>query len=129
MKVVVDASVIVDYLRRGDVPGVLYLEILRQRVEVVISTVTVAELYAGGSAQKGGKQRDNLDLVMTGAEIAGVDLAMAKAVGEMRSKYRLGLADAFIAALALSENLPVATLDTSDFSPVEGLQVYAMLAS
>lgn len=124
MKIVADASIIIDYLRRGDVPHVQYLEILRQGIGVMVSAVTAAELYTGESAQPRGRQRENLDIIMEGVEIAGTDLAQAKLVGKIRANNKLGLADAFVAALAISEDLPVATLDVRDFSRVSGLRIY-----
>ena len=109
MKVVVDTSVIVDYLRTKDLKS-LFVKI-KNTGDIVISLITVAELYCGKSVQEAGPERETLEGIAGGAEIMIPDLKIAKSAGYLRAKYQSSLADAFIASLAIEMDLPLATLD------------------
>lgn len=116
MRSIIDASVVIHWLRTGDD--------LLEDVDGVISTVTIGELFVGASAQKGGKQRESILEVLKGWKQISPSLETAILAGELRYKYKLALGDAFVAALALEENLPLATLDSSDFQKIKGLKLY-----
>jgi len=116
MRLIIDASVVIHWLRTGDD--------LLEDVDGVISTVTIGELFVGDSAQKGGKQRESILEVLKGWKQISPRLETAILAGELRYKYRLALGDAFVAALALEENLPLATLDSGDFKKIKGLKLY-----
>ncbi|TSC84104.1 MAG: hypothetical protein G01um101416_1134 [Microgenomates group bacterium Gr01-1014_16] len=125
MKVVLDTSVIIDYLRQGGMgTGNFFLELVEQEVEMEMSAVTVAELYVGKTAQTGGKQRRKIDEIIGGVIINSPSLEMAKLVGEIRYKFKLSLQDAFVAALAMNEDLPVVSRDKKAFGRVPGIRFY-----
>ena len=116
MRSIIDASIVIHWLRTGDD--------LLEDVDGVISTVTIGELFVGDSAQKGGKQRESILEVLKGWEQISPKLETAILAGELRCKYKLTLGDAFVAALALEENLPLATLDSGVFKKIKGLKFY-----
>lgn len=122
MKVVIDTSVAIDYLRRGDSKKTLYMTLSRKE-EFVMSLVTVAELYAGRSAQKEEKQKGLIEEMLRGVEVIIPSLDTAKEAGKLRAEYQLSLGDAFVAALALDLNVPLATLDVRDFKKIDGLKM------
>jgi len=124
MKLVLDASVVIDFLRRKDKFNSLYMQALYGEFEFVMSGITVAEVFSGDSAQKGGKQNQEWETILSGIEVRGVDIETARFVGKIKNAYRLSLGDAFVAALALEENLPLATLDSGDFRKIKGLKLY-----
>ena len=124
MRLVIDASVIVDYLRQRGKTGLMFLKLVENGEKMMVSSVTVAELYAGKSAQKGGGQREKLDEVIAGIELIMPDHEMARRVGQAKYEWGLSLADAFVAALALQENLPLATLDRKAFAFIKKLKFY-----
>lgn len=124
MKLVLDASVIIDFLRRKDKINSLYMQASYREFEFVMSGVTVAEVFSGASAQKGGKQNQEWETILSGIEIRGVDIETARVVGKIKNAHRLSLGDAFIAALALDQDLPLATLDSHDFKKIKGLKLY-----
>ena len=92
-----------------------------------LSVVTVAELRAGIALLPAGKRRDNLHdnlekrlLPMFVNRVLSFDMACTKAYAELLAKSRaaglaLESADAFIAAIALSNGFAVATRDTRPF--------------
>ena len=116
MKAVIDASVVIHWLRTGDD--------LLEPIAGVISTVTVAELFAGASAQAGGKQRHKILQALGGWVQVKPTTESAILAGELKYKYKLSLGDAFIAALAVDQNLPLATLDSRAFRKIKGLKLY-----
>lgn len=89
-----------------------------------VKGVTVAEVFSGASAQKGGKQNREWETILSGIEVRGVDIETARVVGKIKNTHRLSLGDAFVAALAVELNLPLATLDSGDFKKIKGLKLY-----
>mgnify|MGYP001575620405 CR=1 FL=1 len=121
MKVVVDTSIIVDFLRRQTDSDSYYIQ-LKQKEVVVISLITVAELYSGRSAYEA-KQNQYIQNIVHTAEVVIPTQETAKMAGRLRLDYSLSLADAFIAALALDLNVPLATLNVRDLKQIDGLKM------
>lgn len=127
MKVVVDADVIIDHLRRRGTENTLYNRLVELQEQLVMSLVTVAEVYSGKSAQVGGNQREILEEMMGGIEIITPALETAKSVGKLKSEYNhLLLGDAFVAVLALELSLPLATFNVREFRKVKSLILYPL---
>ena len=97
---------------------------LVEEVEPVMSSVTVAEIYAGKSAQNEGRQRSLLDKYILGVDVVFPTLKTAKLVGKLRYEYKMSLGDAFVAAFALEMKLPLASLDKRAFGKIKGLKIY-----
>jgi predicted nucleic acid-binding protein len=113
MPLLIDTDVIIDYLR--DRPeAVSYLENLTDFL--LISAVTVAELYAG---VRDGEERTALDSFIQAFEMVAVDEEIAVKGGLYRRDYskshNTGLADALIAATADSRNVELVTLNKKHF--------------
>ncbi|MBE7561666.1 type II toxin-antitoxin system VapC family toxin [Acidithiobacillus sp. HP-6] len=99
-----------------------------------LSTITVAELRSGIALMPAGKRRNNLHenlekhlLPMFSNRILPFDMACTKAYADLLVKSRAtGLAvetaDAFIAAVAITNGFAVATRDTTPFEAA-GLNV------
>ena len=109
MPLLIDTDVIIDYLR--DRPeAVTYLENLTE--PLLISAVTVAELYAG---VRDGAERIALDSFIQAFEIVTVEEEIAVKGGLYRRDYskshNTGLADALIAATAEVRSAELVTLN------------------
>src|SRR5438105_14590954 len=95
-QLLIDTDVLVDYLHERK-EAVLYLENLKE--EILISSVTIAELYAG---VREGKERLKLEAFLLAFEIIPIDKEIAIRGGLYRRDYGkshgTGLADAIIAA-------------------------------
>jgi len=109
----IDTDVIIDYLR-GHADAVAYLENLT--VPLLISTITVAELYAG---VRDGEERTALEAFISAFELIPISEAIAARGGLYRRDYRksnhIGLADALIAATAEVYGATLITLNTKHF--------------
>lgn len=95
-----DTDVLIDYLR-GENEAVAYLEDLTELL--VVSSITVAELYAG--VREGG-ERHILDQFLLVFEHVPIDTNIARQGALFRREYGpshgVGLADAIIAATAMN---------------------------
>lgn len=112
-----DTDVIVDYLR-GHEGALRWIDGLE--VPVYLSTVTIAELYAG---VRDGDERAGLDQFVHAFLPVDVTAAIAKQAGLYRRDYGkshgTGLGDAIIAASAVAVNATLATLNRKHFPMLE----------
>ncbi len=108
--ILIDTDVLIDYLR-GYPQATHWLESLNQ--PLCISTITIAELYAG---VRDDQERETLDGFLDAFEWVVVDGEIGKQAGLSRRDYGkshgTGLADAVIAACAQAANARLATLNT-----------------
>lgn len=130
-------SPVADRLPAGllDTSVVIDLEQLspeRLPIQVAISSVTLAELAAGPAATGDPVERairqDRLQRTEAAFDPLPFDLEAARAYGRVYSavvargrKPRSRVADLFIAAVALAEDLPLVTRNADDFAGLERL--------
>jgi predicted nucleic acid-binding protein len=112
-QLLIDTDVLIDYLL--DYPAaVSYVEARQERL--LISVVTVAELYAG---IREGEERARLEQFLLAFEIIPLDLRLAVQGGLYRRDYRkshsVRLADDLIAATATQRQAPLVTLNRKHF--------------
>lgn len=109
----VDTDVLIDYLRSRP-EAVQYIEGLTE--PLVVSAITVAELYAG---VREGAERTALDTFVQAFTILAVDDEIAVNGGLYRrdygKSYGVGLADALIAATAEKHRATLVTLNDRHF--------------
>lgn len=125
MRVVLDASVFIDFLRRPESEKLLSRKIIEKEY-LIFSLVTVAELYSGKSVWEEGKARELLLKVLETAEIVIPSFEDAREVGKLRAAYQISLGDAFVAQLAIQRNYPLATLDKKAFGEIARLKLYSL---
>ncbi len=125
--ILIDTNVISEPLRKAPAPGVVaWLD--AQPLEILhLSAVTVAELRFGVAAMPDGKRRDFLDtqleqriLPLFFGRIAAFDLNATRYYAALAAALRsrglsIGMADAYIAAIALANSFTIATRDTGPF--------------
>lgn len=113
VRLLVDTDVLIDYLR-GKAEAVSYLESLIE--PLLISVITVAELYAG---VRDGAERTKLDEFIRAFEIIPVDRDISIKGGLYRRVYmkshNVGLADALIAATSEAHQAQLVTLNSKHF--------------
>lgn len=126
--VVVDTDV-VSYLLRGDSRAELYRDHLTGNLPV-ISFMTVAELDRWalsrdwGEDRKGRMERYLGESFVVYPASRALCREWAKVIDEARRRGRpIGVADAWIAATALLNRIPLVTHNREHFAQVEGLDV------
>lgn len=120
-RLLLDTDVLIDYLRARP-EAVTYLENLS--APLLISAVTVAELYAG---VHDGAERVKLDAFINAFEIVPVEREIAVKGGLYRRDYvkshNTGLADALIAASAELRQATLVTLNKKHFPMLANLVI------
>ncbi|MGC9258481.1 MAG: type II toxin-antitoxin system VapC family toxin [Phycisphaerae bacterium] len=118
--ILVDTDVMIDYLR-GNEKAVSFLK--RHADHIVLSSITVAELYAG---VQGEAEQELLDAVIALFRIIPVTVESAKIGGLLKQTFGkshgVGLADAIIAATIQIENTELGTLNTKHYPMLAGLK-------
>lgn len=125
MKIVVDTSILIDHLRRGEVSKRIFDQLAQEKASLYIPTIVMYELYSGKSTRVSSVQEEIQYLL---GDIKRIELSeeIARTAGELLrdSKKRIDVADYIIAASALEIGGTVVTLNTKHFSQIPHLRIY-----
>lgn len=124
MQILIDTSVIIDYLRQKQKENTLLYRLVAGRDQPNISILTHTELYAGKSVWENKTALENLDKILSSLKIIPFTLKMSFAAGEIRSTHNIDLVDAIIAATAIEEKLPLFTLNKKHFEKIREIKLY-----
>lgn len=117
--ILIDTDVVVDFLRGYD-EAVAYLKGLSG--EVALSSIAVAELYAGVRDD----EREKLDEFVSLFPVLPITPEIAKNGGLLKRDYHrshgVGLADALMAATAIEQKAELKTLNTKHYPMFKGLK-------
>ena len=123
-RVLLDTSVLIDFLRREDKDRSLLIEVIRRGCSLSISLITHTELYAGKSVWQKKQARRELETLLSGLEIIIPNLKVSELAGKIRANYQVNLLDALIAAEAITSRLPLVTLNLKDFKKIKGVKIF-----
>lgn len=121
--ILLDSSVIVDFLRVKDKGATLFKKIIDRTDRLYISIITHTELFAGKSAWERPEAQEDLQNILSEMDILPLDENLSLKAGEIRAKYDLHIADAITAATASKYGLELATLNIKDFKKIKGLKL------
>lgn len=120
----IDTTILIDYFRKTDKANSKLVFLFDQGYDFSISAITHYEIYSGATAAQlpfwtNMLARTNvLPFDQTISRVA-VDInAMLK-----RKRKQIGIADLFIAATAITNNLPLSTLNRKHFDRIDGLSL------
>ncbi|MBN1865621.1 MAG: type II toxin-antitoxin system VapC family toxin [Victivallales bacterium] len=112
-KLLVDTDILVDFLR-GNGAAVDFVS--NNSTSIMLSSIVVAELYAG---VKNDDELATLDRFLSFFRIIPLSQEIARIGAQFKRQYAkshgLGLADALVAASALTENAELQTLNVKHF--------------
>lgn len=92
---------------------------------LAISVITVGEMYFGARDKRElGQIKKNLSLLNQIPLDADISKRFLALLEEYALSHRLSVPDALIAATALSQNIPLYTLNLKDFQYIPDLQIY-----
>ena len=123
-KILLDTSIIIDFLRQRDKASTVLFDLSKKDLDLYISLITHTELYAGKSVWETKKAQRELEVIMKGLRVLPLSKEVSKESGRLRAKYDIDLIDAIIAATAIAEEIPMATLNLKHFRKVSGLILY-----
>lgn len=125
MKVVVDTSVLIDFLRKGEATITLFGKLKEQNVDFFIPTIVIYELFSGKSSSIPSISKTIENLI---GDFKRVELTekIAKTAGELyrNTGKTFSAQDYIIAASAMEIGATVVTLNTKHFSQIPHLRLY-----
>jgi len=122
--VVVDTSILIDLFRKTDKNNSALIALVRQGFGYCISAITEYEIYTGAVLG----QINFWNIFLEKTEVLPFDKAVAKVAVDInrelkRKRNQIAIPDLFIAATAVFNNLPFATLNKKHFERIKGLDV------
>ena len=122
--VLVDTSILIDLFRKTDKANSALISIVRQGYTFCISAISEYEIYTGTTSG----QIEFWDDFLEKTTVLAFDTSTAKVAVELnkelkRKRKLIDIADLFIAATAISNNLPFATLNKKHFDRIDGLSI------
>jgi len=124
-KILVDTDVIVEFFRLKEKSQSIFAKTFSLNIYLpVISSITVAELFAGKSIDNK-KEESILNEFLEKIEILYPNFKIMKLTGEILRKndYKITFQDAEIAAFSLYYRLPLLTKNIKDFKKIKGLNL------
>ncbi|MCF0058434.1 type II toxin-antitoxin system VapC family toxin [Dyadobacter sp. CY356] len=120
--VLVDTSILIDLFRKTDKNNSKLLALLRQGYSFKISAITEYEIYSGATTN----QLDYWNNLLQKIQVLPFDQAVVKTAVEInqtlkQKRKQIDIADLFIAATAIRNNLPFATLNKKHFERIDEL--------
>lgn len=120
--ILVDTSILIDYFRKTDKENAALVAIVKQGYSYCISSVTEYEIYRGALLG----QIAFWDNLLKKIEVLPFDKAASRIAVDINAELRrkrkqIDIADLFIAATAVANNLKLATLNKKHFNPIKAL--------
>lgn len=128
VSVVIDTDIIIDFLRTqaGVYPKLVELQ-ADNKLEIILSAVTVVELFAGQSS-KSKEQGEILQDIFSRTKIVPLDFGLSRVAGELKRDKKLSVAisDLIIAATAVYLNASLATRNRRHFSGLKSVKFFLL---
>lgn len=120
--VLADTSLLIDFFRKSDKSKSKLISLIREGYTFCICVITEYEIYSGATES----QLDYWQEFLKKIDVINLDRASVKEAVNINNQLKVArkqidLADLFIAAIAVSNNLPIATLNKKHFSRIESL--------
>ena len=122
--VLADTSILIDFFRKTDKSNSQLLSLVRLDYSFCISAITEYEIYTGATENQYQYWQEFLKKTQVLAfdkDVAKVAVEISKALKIKRKQ--IDIADLFIAATAIENNMPLATLNKKHFERIENLQI------
>ena len=122
--VLVDTSILIDYYRKSDKSKSIWIDLVREGYTFAVSAITKYEIYSGATENQLAFW-DTVFRSMTNLPFDEACVHSAVLINAVlkRKRKKIGIADLFIAATAMSHQLPVATLNRKHFERVDDLRI------
>ena len=122
--ILADTSLLIDFFRKTDKSKTHLLNLLKKGHKFCICVITEYEIYSGATEEQLDYWREFLERI-TVLPLDSPAISQAVTINKLlkiKSK-QIDLADLLIAAIALSNDLPLATLNKKHFNRIESLEL------
>ncbi len=124
--ILVDTSIIIDFLRKQKKNKSLLWEIKSKYQETLISSITVFELYAGATDSK---KRADIKSLLRWFKIVEFTEELGELSGKIyrnlkKSNNIIEIRDLFIGSTAILYGVEIATLNNKHFENIRDIQIY-----
>lgn len=122
--ILVDTSILIDFFRKTDKPNSALISLVRRGYSYCISAVTEHEIYIGVTPA----QIDFWNGFLDRTTVLPFDKLTANVAVDLtrtlkQNRNLIDIADLFIAATAIANDLPCATLNRKHFERITGLRM------
>lgn len=125
-KILIDTSVIIDFLRRKDKEATLLYKLSHNYL--YMSIVTHTEIYSGKSVWEKEKAKEEVHELFSDLTILPLTTEISKKAGHIKAyNHDSSILDCIIAATALVHDVELATLNVKDFDKIKGLRLFTDL--
>src|ERR1700735_1262867 len=109
--ILVDTSILIDYFRKSDKARSKLISLIREGYKFQISSITEYEIYAGSTPN----QQDFWEELLGKTQVLSFNQSTAQVAVQInsdlkRKRQQIAIADLFIAATAIDNKIPFATL-------------------
>ncbi|MBL8008917.1 MAG: type II toxin-antitoxin system VapC family toxin, partial [Ignavibacteria bacterium] len=106
--VLADTSILIDYYRKTDKENSLWVNLVRQGYSFAVSSITKYEIYTGATATQLTFWNNIFQAItLMPLDETSVDTAVSINNSLKKKRKQIDLADLFIAATAVANNLPL----------------------
>ena len=122
--VLADTSILIDYFRKTDKAKSSLILLHRRGYDFCMSAVTEFEIYAGATPEQipyWQNLLENAEVLPFDKKVVAVAVSINKEL--KRKRKQIGIADLFIAATAIANNIPLSTLNKKHFERIDNLLV------
>ena len=122
--VLIDTSILIEYFRKSDKTRSKLVSLIRMGYKFHIWSITEYEIYAGSNLN----QQTFWEQLLEKIVVLPFNKQAAKVAVEInnelkRKRKQIAIADLFIAATAIGNNLPFATLNIKHFDRIDNLLI------
>ncbi len=122
--ILLDSSILIDFYRKSNKENSVWFQLLKDGHTFAISAVTKYEINAGATKSQLTYWNEIFNLVQViPFDESCVDTAVDINESLKQKRKQIALADLFIAAKAVANNLPCATLNKKHFVRIDGLEL------
>ncbi len=128
--VLLDTSVLIDYFRKKDKEKTLFVSLTHNFDESCISSIIEFEIYTGATQIQLAFWKNilgDMSVLPFDSNAAHIAVSILKKLKQKRKTIEK--ADLFIAAIAIANNLPMATLNRKHFEHIDNLELVNILDS
>ena len=124
--ILVDTSILIDYYRKTNKENSAWIGLIDRGYEFAVSAITKYELYSGATQS----QIEFWNSIFVAIPVIPFDASCVDTAVQInsalkRKRKQIDLADLFIAATAMNQNLSIATLNKKHFDRIDGLSIVA----